>query len=88
MLHHRRADATLRCNQQCHDHEVEEDENEMSRVRAAAERYRRAQAEQSVAREALHAAIKAALAAGLPIGQVARYAGYDREHVRRIRDGD
>ncbi len=68
-------------------HVTEENGNEMSRVQVAAERYRRSQAENTAAREELHAAIKAALAAGLPIGQVARESGYDREHVRRIRDG-
>jgi hypothetical protein len=67
---------------------VEENGNEMSRVQTAAERYRQAQTEIHAAREELHAAIRAALAAGLPIGQVARESGYDREHVRRIRDGD
>lgn len=67
---------------------MEENGNEMSRVQVAAERYRRTQTENNAARDELHAAIKAALAAGLPIGQVAREAGYDREHVRRIRDGD
>jgi hypothetical protein len=66
---------------------VEENGNEMSRVQAAAERYRRSQAQTAADREELHAAIRAALTAGLPIGQVAREAGYDREHVRRIRDG-
>lgn len=67
---------------------TEENGNEMSRVQRAAERYRKAQTEVGAAREELHAAIKAALAAGLPIGQVARESGYDREHVRRIRDND
>lgn len=69
-------------------HVTEENGNEMSRVQAAAERYRAAQTEVNAARDELHAAIKAALAAGLPIGQVARESGYDREHVRRIRDSD
>ena len=59
----------------------------MSRVQTAAERFKAAQTEVGAAREELHAAIKAALAAGIPIGQVARESGYDREHVRRIREG-
>ncbi|WP_181780928.1 hypothetical protein [Pseudonocardia pini] len=66
---------------------MEENGDEMSRVRAAAERYQQARSEQASARDALHSAIKAALVAGLPIGQVAHESGYDREHVRRIRDG-
>ena len=65
---------------------TEENGNEMSRVQVAAERFRTAETEITAARDELHAAIKAALAAGLPIGQVARESGYDREHVRRIRD--
>lgn len=67
-------------------HMTEENGDEMSRVQEAAERYRTAQTETSAARDELHSAIRAALAAGLPIGQVARESGYDREHVRRIRD--
>lgn len=67
---------------------MEEDGNEMSRVSTAAERYRSTKAEHENAREELHAAIRGALTAGLPIGQVARESGFDREHVRRIRDGD
>jgi hypothetical protein len=68
-------------------HVTEENGNEMSRVQTAAERFKAAQTEVGAAREELHAAIKAALAAGIPIGQVARESGYDREHVRRIREG-
>lgn len=59
----------------------------MSRVRAAAQRFNEAKTATEQARQALHAAILAALAAGLPIGKVAAESGYDREHVRRIRDG-
>lgn len=63
-----------------------ENGGEMTRVQRAAERYQATQAGHVAAREELHAAIRAALAAGLPIGQVARESGFDREHVRRIRD--
>jgi len=59
----------------------------MSNVRAAAERYRSTKTAHDDARDVLYAAIRAALAAGLPIGQVALESGFDREHVRRIRDG-
>ena len=59
----------------------------MSRVRLAAEKYRATQAAHSAARDALYSAIRAALAAGLPIGKVAQESGFDREHVRRIREG-
>lgn len=59
----------------------------MSRIRAAAELRRKTLADYEAARDALHNAIRRALAAGLPIGQVANESGYDREHVRRIRDG-
>ncbi len=65
---------------------VEEGSDEMSRVRAAAHEYESTATEHSQARDKLHAAIRAALTAGLPIGQVARESGFDREHVRRIRD--
>lgn len=65
---------------------VEEDGDEMSRIRAAAHDYESTAERHSQAREVLHRAIRAALAAGLPIGQVARESGFDREHVRRIRD--
>lgn len=66
----------------------EEADDEMAQVRTAAGRYQRTQGEMTRAREALHSAIRAALAAGLPIGQVAKESGFDREHVRRIRDGN
>lgn len=66
---------------------MKENGGEMSRIRVAAERYRSTQAAHAAARDELHAAIRAALAAGLPIGQVATESGFDREHVRRIRDG-
>jgi hypothetical protein len=66
------------------DMEVSE---EMSRVRVAAERYRSTQAAHAAARTELHAAIRSALAAGEPIGKVADESGFDREHVRRIREG-
>lgn len=65
---------------------MEEDGHEMSRVSAAAAVYRSTLDQHNQARTELHAAIRAALAAGLPIGQVATESGFDREHVRRIRD--
>lgn len=65
---------------------VKENGGEMSRVRAAAETYRTTKTDHELAREALYTAIRGALAAGLPIGQVADESGFDREHVRRIRD--
>lgn len=66
---------------------VEEGSDEMSRVRTAADEYESTATRHAQARDELHAAIRAALAAGLPIGQVARESRFDREHVRRIRDG-
>lgn len=59
----------------------------MAAVRAAAERYCATSAALNEARRSLHVAIRQELAAGLPIGQVARESRFDREHVRRIRDG-
>ena len=59
---------------------------EMSRVRTAAQRYRSTRTAHDDARAELHAAILDALAAGEPIGRVSTEAGFDREHVRRIRD--
>lgn len=65
---------------------VEEADDEMAQVRTAAERYQKSRVQHDRDRDSLHNAIRAALAAGLPIGQVARESGFDREHVRRIRD--
>lgn len=66
---------------------MEEDGGEMTRIQVAAEAYRVTREAHIAARDELHAAIRAGLAAGLPIGQVATESGFDREHVRRIRDG-
>lgn len=63
-----------------------EDGGEMARIRAAARRYQQTRDRHATARDELHAAIKAALAVGLQIGEVAKESGFDREHVRRIRD--
>ena len=65
---------------------MEEADDSMAQVRTAADRYQKSRAQHDRDRDALYAAIRAALAAGLPIGQVARESGFDREHVRRIRD--
>lgn len=64
----------------------EKDDDEMSRIQSAAAHYRQTRTRHENARTALYAAIKAGLAAGLPIGQVAKEAGFDREYVRKIRD--
>lgn len=66
---------------------MEEGGDEMGRVRAAAAHYRETETQHARSRGSLYAAIRAALAAGEKIGEVAAESGFDREHVRRIRDG-
>lgn len=87
MLHSSGARCNIRWQPDLSRFRAVENGDEMSRVRTAAGRYADAKTATEQARQELHSAILAALAAGLPIGKVATESGYDREHVRRIRDG-
>jgi DNA-binding phage protein len=51
------------------------------------EAVRQTHADSVAARKAFFAAIRAALAAGVTVSQVARDSGFTREYITKIRDG-
>ena len=56
----------------------------LANVEDAAALYHEAVAAEAEAREVLYAAIRAAVAEGIPAARVARHAGLSRERVRQI----
>lgn len=59
--------------------------SEADELRAAAAEFQVTSAAHDEARARLHAAVLAALGAGIRVSEVERVSGYKREHIRRLR---